>query len=91
LSPKTIFNCRWTAKADGLELAQDAGDFAGFATQAPLAGEAGELHVEIHGQANPIHDATLEAICTALNAAEICYPTPPSASSTAQSGHPFSR
>ncbi len=28
------------AEADGLELAQDAGDFAGFATQAPLAGEA---------------------------------------------------
>jgi len=29
------------AEADGLELAQDAGDFAGFVTQAPLAGEAG--------------------------------------------------
>jgi len=29
------------AEADGLELAQDAGDFAGFATEAPLAGEAG--------------------------------------------------
>jgi hypothetical protein len=33
-----------------------------------------ELRVEIHGQANPIHDATLEAICTELNATEICYP-----------------
>ena len=33
-----------------------------------------ELHVEIHGQATPIHDANLEAICTALNATEICYP-----------------
>ena len=29
------------AEADSLELAQNAGDFAGFATQAPLAGEAG--------------------------------------------------
>ncbi len=28
------------AEADGLELAQDAGDFAGFAAEAPLAGEA---------------------------------------------------
>ena len=33
-----------------------------------------ELRVEIHGQANPIHDATLEALCTELNATEICYP-----------------
>ena len=33
-----------------------------------------ELHIEIHGQANPIHDAALEAICTELNATEICYP-----------------
>ncbi len=33
-----------------------------------------ELCVEIHGQANPIHDATLEAIGTELNATEICYP-----------------
>jgi len=31
------------AEADGLELAQDAGDFAGFAAEAPLAGEAGEI------------------------------------------------
>ena len=31
------------SEADGLELAQDAGDFAGFATEAPLAGEAGEI------------------------------------------------
>ena len=33
-----------------------------------------ELRVEIHGQANPIHDPTLEAICTELNATEIRYP-----------------
>jgi len=33
-----------------------------------------ELRVEIHGQANPIHDATLEAIYTELNATEIYYP-----------------
>jgi len=32
------------------------------------------LRVKIHGQANPIHDATLEALCTELNATEICYP-----------------
>ena len=29
------------AEADGLELAKDAGDFTGFAAEAPLAGEAG--------------------------------------------------
>ena len=33
-----------------------------------------ELLIDIHGQANPIHDATLEAICTELNATELCYP-----------------
>lgn len=33
-----------------------------------------ELRVEIHGQANPIHDATLEAMCSELNDAEILYP-----------------
>jgi hypothetical protein len=30
-----------------------------------------ELRVEIHGQANPIPNATLEALCTELNATEI--------------------
>jgi hypothetical protein len=34
----------------------------------------GELRIEIHGQANPIHDTTLEAICRELNDAEILYP-----------------
>jgi hypothetical protein len=37
-----------------------------------------ELCVEIHGQANPIPNAnpnaTIEALCTELNATEICYP-----------------
>ena len=33
-----------------------------------------ELRVEIHGQANPIPNATLEARGTELNATEICYP-----------------
>ena len=33
-----------------------------------------ELRVEIHGQANPIPSATLETLCTELNATEICYP-----------------
>jgi len=32
------------AEADGLELAQDAGDFAGFATQVPLAGRRALIH-----------------------------------------------
>ena len=27
-----------------------------------------------HDRSNPIHDATLEAICTELNTTEICYP-----------------
>jgi hypothetical protein len=35
-----------------------------------------ERRVEIHGQANPIPSATLEAIGTELNATEICYPGP---------------
>ena len=33
-----------------------------------------ELRVESHDRSNPIHDATLEAICTELNTTEICYP-----------------
>ncbi len=33
-----------------------------------------ELRVEIHGQANPIHDSALEALCLELNATEVCYP-----------------
>lgn len=33
-----------------------------------------ELRVEIHGQTNPMHDATLEAMCAELNAAEVRYP-----------------
>jgi len=33
-----------------------------------------ELLVEIHGQANPIHDTCLEAICHELNTTELCYP-----------------
>jgi len=33
-----------------------------------------ELRVEIHGQANPIHDSCLDAICHELNATELCYP-----------------
>ena len=33
-----------------------------------------ELVVEIHGQANPIHDATLSALCCELNEAEFTYP-----------------
>ncbi len=33
-----------------------------------------ELCVEIHGQTNPIHDATLEVMCTELNATEVYYP-----------------
>ena len=33
-----------------------------------------ERRVEIHGQANPIPNATLEIVGTELNATEICYP-----------------
>ena len=33
-----------------------------------------ELLVEIHGQANPIHDACLCSICHELNSTELCYP-----------------
>ncbi len=45
------------AEADGLELAQDAGDFAGFATQAPLAGEAGADPVGQETDAHMVDDA----------------------------------
>ena len=45
------------AEADGLELAQDAGDFAGFATQAPLAGEAGADPVGQEADAHVVDDA----------------------------------
>ena len=45
------------AEADGLELAQDAGDFAGFATQAPLAGEAGADPVGEEADAHMVDDA----------------------------------
>jgi len=33
-----------------------------------------QLHVEIHGQTNPIHDKTLHALCDELNATETLYP-----------------
>ncbi len=33
-----------------------------------------ELRVEIHGQTNPTHDRTLDAICEELNATETLYP-----------------
>ena len=49
-------------------------DFRQEAVNLRPAPSANELCVEIHGQAKPIHDATLEAICTELNATEICYP-----------------
>ena len=45
------------AEADGLELAQDAGDFAGFATQAPLTGEAGADPVGQEADAHMVDDA----------------------------------
>jgi len=34
----------------------------------------GELRVEIHGQTNPIHDQTVQAICDELNTTETLYP-----------------
>ena len=45
------------AEADGLELAQDAGDFAGFAVLAPLAGEAGADPVGEEADAHVVDDA----------------------------------
>ena len=45
------------AEADGLELAQNAGDFAGFATQAPLAGEAGADPIGQEADAHVVDDA----------------------------------
>ncbi len=36
--------------------------------------ERRELHVELHGQANPVHDATVAALCAELNATETHYP-----------------
>ena len=45
------------AEADGLELAQDAGDFAGFAAEAPLAGEAGADPVGEEADAHVVDDA----------------------------------
>lgn len=33
-----------------------------------------ELRIELHGQANPIHDETVAALCTELNATETHYP-----------------
>lgn len=34
----------------------------------------GELRLELHGQANPVHDATVQALCAELNATETHYP-----------------
>ena len=45
------------AEADGLELAQDAGDFAGFAAEAPLAGEACTDPVGQEADAHMVDDA----------------------------------
>ena len=46
-----------SAEADGLELAQDAGDFFGFATQAPLAGEACADPIGQEAEAHVVDDA----------------------------------
>jgi len=45
------------AEPDGLEFAQDAGDFAGFPVQAPLAGEAGADPVGEEADADMVDDA----------------------------------
>ena len=45
------------AKTDGLQLAQDAGDFAGFPAQAPLAGESGADPVGEEADADMVDDA----------------------------------
>ena len=46
-----------SAEADSLELAQNAGDFAGFATKAPLAGEAGADPIGQEADAHVVDDA----------------------------------
>ena len=46
-----------SAEADRLELAQDAGDFAGFAAEPPLAGEAGADPVGQETDAHMVDDA----------------------------------
>ena len=35
---------------------------------------AGELRIELHGQANPAHDAVVTHLCEELNATETPYP-----------------
>jgi len=45
------------AEADRLELAQDAGDFAGFAAESPLAGEAGADPISQKADAHMVDDA----------------------------------
>ena len=35
---------------------------------------AGELRIELHGQANPAHDAVVTHLCEELNATETYYP-----------------
>jgi len=35
---------------------------------------SGILHVELHGQANPIHDFNVAALCAELNETETHYP-----------------
>lgn len=34
----------------------------------------GELLIQLHGQANPIHDAAVAALCTELNETKTCHP-----------------
>ena len=36
--------------------------------------EKKELRIELHGQANPIHDTLVATLCEELNATEIHYP-----------------
>jgi len=38
-----------------------------------FAGE-GELRIELHGQANPVHDGVVAALCTELNSTETPIP-----------------
>ena len=47
-----------------------------FATPINLRPDATgtELRIELHGQANPAHDALIEHLCTELNSTETCYP-----------------
>ena len=61
-----------------LRRGDDARSFIRGLMQTPInlrpEAAAGELRVELHGQANPIHDGVVAKLCEELNATETHYP-----------------